>query len=66
MKIGSLPTIKVKHKEYKIEMIINECDFDEKLHEKIGAKKNKATGDKQPEVQNEPEVEDELKKLMGE
>lgn len=66
MKFGSLPTIKVKHKEYKIEMIINECDFDEKLHEKIGAKKGKATGDKQPDGDKQPEVDEELKKLMGE
>lgn len=56
----AIPTIKVKHKEYKYEMVINESDFDSKLHEKIGEKA--AASKKKDEV---PEDE-ELKKLMGE
>lgn len=59
-----LPTIKVKHKEYKYEMVINESDFDPKVHEKIAEKA--ASGKKAAEKADEkPEnPEEELKKLM--
>lgn len=59
-----LPTIKVKHKEYKYEMVINESDFDPKVHEKITEKA--ASGKKAAEKADEkPEnPEEELKKLM--
>ena len=62
-----IPTIKVKHKEYKYEMVINEDDFDPKVHEKIGAKA--ATSKKKDEVvppNDENTSDEELKKLMGE
>lgn len=53
-------TIKVMYKPGKYEMIINESDFDEKIHEKIGEKK----------VSNKPAAkkvaDDELKALIGE
>lgn len=63
----AIPTIKVKHKEYKIEMIINESDFDSKLHEKISEKA--AASKKKDEVvppNDENTSDEELKKLMGE
>lgn len=56
-----LPTIKVKHKEYKYEMVINESDFDPKVHEKVGAK---ASAPKK-EVETPKDDEEELKKLIG-
>lgn len=31
-----LPTVKVFHKLFKYEMIINECDFDAEIHDKGG------------------------------
>lgn len=55
-----LPVIKVKHKEYNIEMVINECDFDENVHQKLNEKEASA---KKKEKKN---VDDELKALMGE
>lgn len=59
-----LPTIKVKHKEYKYEMVINESDFDPKVHEKITEKaaSGKKAGEKADEKPENPE--EELKKLM--
>lgn len=33
-----LPTIKVKHKKYNIEMIINQKDFDKEIHEPLDKK----------------------------
>lgn len=65
-----LPTIKVKHKEYKYEMVINESDFDAKVHEKITEKttSNKKAVEKAPEKSEGDEklenTEEELKKLM--
>lgn len=62
-----IPTIKVKHKEYKYEMVINEDDFDPKVHEKIGEKAT--TSKKKEEVvppNDENTSDEELKKLMGE
>lgn len=59
-----LPTIKVKHKEYNIEMIINECDFDEKIHEIPGKEDKKVNKKKSSEtIENNDE---QLKALMGE
>ena len=59
-----LPTIKVKHKEYKYEMVINESDFDPKVHEKITEKatSGKKAAEKADEKPENPE--EELKKLM--
>lgn len=63
-----LPTIKVKHKEYKYEMVINESDFDPKVHEKItekAASGKKAAEKADEKVDEKPEnPEEELKKLM--
>lgn len=65
-----LPTIKVKHKEYKYEMVINESDYDPKLHEKItekatSGKKAAEKAPEKPEEDKKPEnPEEELKKLM--
>lgn len=56
----ALPTMKVKHKEYGIEMIINQSDFDETVHENLTKKpveSKKKKADK---------IDDELKALMGE
>lgn len=55
-----IPTIRVKHKIFKYEMIINESDFDEKMHEKIKGKVEKPVNEKK-----EKNVDDELKALMG-
>lgn len=55
-----LPVIKVKHKEYNIEMVINECDFDENIHQKLNEKESST---KKKDKKN---VDDELKALMGE
>lgn len=59
--MSKIPTIKVKHKIKKYEMIINECDFDEKKHEKIGEKPVEKKSNKK-----EKDVDAELKALMGE
>lgn len=55
-----IATIKVMYKPGKYEMIINECDFNEKLHEKI---KEKAESKKN---ENKKDIDTELKNLMGE
>lgn len=55
-----LPIMKVKHKKYGIEMIINQSDFDETVHENLTKKpveSKKKKADK---------IDDELKALMGE
>lgn len=57
-----IPTIKVMYKPGKYEMIINEADFDDKIHEKIGEKKQ---GKVEKKAENKP-VDDELKALIGE
>lgn len=62
-----IATIKVVYKPGKYEMIINESDFDEKIHQKIGEKPAKA--EKPAKVEKPAEnkvVDDELKALMGE
>lgn len=52
-----LPTVKVKHKQYKIEMVINEKDFDKNIHEIVTVKTNKK--------EEKTNAEDDLKKLVG-
>ena len=58
----ALPTIKVKHKEYGIEMIINQSDFDEKIHEDL----NKKPAPAESKKKKADKIDDELKALMGE
>lgn len=36
--MGKLKTIKVNHKTYKIQMLINEKDFDSSIHERLDKK----------------------------
>lgn len=62
--MDKIPTIKIKHKIYKVEMIINESDFDEKIHDKIDDKSNDGTGS--VKKKKEKDVDAELKALMGE
>ena len=59
-----LPTVKVKHKKYGIEMIINESDFDKEIHE-LTDKKAKAAAKAEEEAKKKAEEEDKLKALMG-
>lgn len=62
-----LPTIKVKHKKYGIEMIINESDFDKEIHE-LTDKKAKAVAkaeEKAKAVDKDEDEEAKLKALMG-
>lgn len=59
-----IPTVRVKHKVYKIEMIINESDFDDKLHEKIDVKVNETVSS--VKKKKDKDVDAELKALMGE
>lgn len=63
-----LPTIKVKHKKYGIEMVINEKDFDKDIHELMD-KKAKAPSKAEEEAKKKKAEEEEaakLKALMGE
>lgn len=57
-----IPTIKVMYKPGKYEMIINESDFDDTIHEKIGEKKQ-VKSEKKTEKKS---ADDELKALIGE
>lgn len=59
----TLPVVKVKHKVYKTEMLINERDFDEKIHELADKKVAKT---EKPSKSKEEKVDEELKALMGE
>ena len=62
-----LPTVKVKHKKYGIEMIINESDFDKEIHE-LTDKKAKAAAkaeEKAKAVDKDEDEEAKLKALMG-
>lgn len=62
-----LPTIKVKHKKYGIEMVINEKDFDKEVHELMD-KKAKASSKAEEEAKKKKAEEEEaakLKALMG-
>lgn len=58
----ALPTMKVKHKEYGIEMIINQSDFDEKIHEDLN---KKPAAPAEPKRKKADKIDDELKALMG-
>lgn len=58
----ALPTMKVKHKEYGIEMIVNQSDFDEKIHEDL----NKKPAPAESKKKKADKIDDELKALMGE
>lgn len=55
-----LQTMKVKHKKYGIEMIINQSDFDENIYEDLNKKSVKS------EKKKADKIDDELKALMGE
>ena len=59
-----IATIKVMYKPGKYEMVINETDFDEKIHEKIGEK----TTAKVTEIKKGKKTveDDEVKALIGE
>ncbi len=59
----ALPTMKVKHKEYGIEMVINQSDFDEKIHEDLN---KKAAAPAESKRKKADKIDDELKALMGE
>ena len=66
--MNEVATIKVLYKPGKYEMIINESDFDDKVHEKIGEKKQ-AKVEKPAKADKPTEnkvVDDELKALIGE
>lgn len=62
----NLPTVKVKHKKYNIEMIINESDFDKEIHELLDKKARAATKAAEEEAEKKDEEEAKLKALMGE
>lgn len=63
--MNDIATIKVIYKPGKYEMIINESDFDEKIHEKIGEKPAKV--EKPAKAKAEKQIDDkELKNLIGE
>lgn len=57
--MSDIKVIKVMYKPGKYEMIINESDFDEKIHEKIGEKKPVKTSKKEV-------IDDDVKALIGE
>lgn len=59
--MSDIKTIKVVYKPGKYEMIINESDFDEKIHEKI--EKKAAPANKQSKKDADDEK---LKALIGE
>lgn len=59
--MADIATIKVMYKPGKYEMVINESDFDEKIHEKIGEK----TTVKANKVKKTVE-DDDVKALIGE
>lgn len=60
--MNKIPTIRVKHKVYEIEMLINESDFDEKIHEKLDSKIKEVS---KSQTKKQKEVDEELKALMG-
>lgn len=62
--MSAIDTIKVVYKPGKYEMVINESDFDETIHEKIG---EKAVEKPAKQVKKAKSTEDdELKALIGE
>lgn len=58
--MSAINTIKVMYKPGKYEMVINEDDFDDKIHEKINEKPAKG---KKAEAKN---IDEEVKNLIGE
>lgn len=58
--MSAINTIKVMYKPGKYEMVINEDDFDDKIHEKINEKTAKG---KKAEAKN---IDEEVKNLIGE
>ena len=60
-----LPTVKVKHKKYGIEMIINESDFDKEIHELTDKKAKAAAKAAEEEAKKKAEEEAKLEALMG-
>ncbi|MBQ8677268.1 MAG: hypothetical protein IJ529_02225 [Alphaproteobacteria bacterium] len=64
--MSGVNTIKVMYKPGKYEMVINEDDFDDKIHEKINEKPaevEKPAKGKKAEAKN---IDDEVKALIGE
>lgn len=60
-----LPTIKIKHKDYGIEMVINVSDFDSEKHEILEQEKNKKKVFKNSSKSVKDEDEDEdLRNLL--
>lgn len=57
--MSDIATIKVMYKPGKYEMVINESDFDDKIHEKIGEKKPTKSSKKE-------NTDDDVKALLGE
>lgn len=62
--MAEISTIKVFYKPGKYEMIINESDFDDKIHEKIGEKTTVKAGKSKKAV--ETIEDDDVKALIGE
>lgn len=65
--MADIATIRVLYKPGKYEMVINETDFDEKIHEKIG-KQPAATQPVKPKTEKSKKTieDDEVKALIGE
>lgn len=59
--MSDISTIKVFYKPGKYEMIINESDFDDKIHEKITDKSTVKNGKSKKTVED-----DDVKALIGE
>ena len=57
--MSDIVTIKVMYKPGKYEMVINESDFDDKIHEKIGEEKPVKSGKKKA-------IDEDVKALIGE
>lgn len=66
--MNKIATIKVFYKPGKYEMVINETDFDEKIHEKIGKQPVASTQPAKPKVDKPKKAneDDEVKALIGE
>lgn len=60
--MSAINTIKVIYKPGKYEMVINEDDFDDKIHEKPAEVEKPAKG-KKTEAKN---IDEEVKNLIGE
>ena len=66
--MNKIATIKVFYKPGKYEMIINESDFDDKIHEKIGKQPVASTQPVKPKADKSKKSieDDEVKALIGE